>query len=79
MNPFIEALIWTGLLAAVGGLAWVYGSSWRAVARALAEAQQPADAGETPQAGAELGGRISAVLDPPASVAAPPARLSIRS
>jgi hypothetical protein len=79
MALFIEALLWAGLLAAVAGLAWVYGSSWRAVARALAEAEQPANAGETPQVGAELGGRTCAVLDPPAPVAAPPMRLTIRS
>jgi hypothetical protein len=45
MALFIEALLWAGLLAAVAGLAWVYGSSWRAVARALAEAETAGELG----------------------------------
>ena len=38
MDTLINLLIWVAITAAMTGLVWLYGASWRAAAKALSEA-----------------------------------------
>jgi hypothetical protein len=40
VNTLIDILIWLAIAAATTALVWLYGASWRAVAKALTEAAE---------------------------------------
>lgn len=55
MDTHLSVIGWLALSTAMVGLVWLYGASWRAVAKALTESRTETD---TPATGAHLDGDV---------------------